>query len=432
VDLPSLRLDSPDGGEARFQSLLGDLREAAAVVWVLGTYAMGVPSSLKHLFDRLFEFAGSDDFRGRPAATILASARYMDDRVLELVRRVSEELGFAFVGEVSAIGNPISGYEEAREIEAETSRLARSIGDAVRTGYVSAPRHPPVDRAFLRPVPGPSRPGTDPLAGRALPEPGGILVLAGTCPLDDPDTSRAIGIIRRSATRPVEVVDLSVARLKACDGCYLCNRRVEGTCVQRDDLAALRERMHRASGIVVVSRGASAMPDLSIRRMFERMWGDCHRPSFQGRQGLAVVLGAGPMTPMVVEEMALFLRLVGVETVGVVTDSVAALTEPAMEQAVRQLEQAVDEGLTGRPRFLVEASRIAFRDIAVRWSFFLRADYEWHRGHGLLAGAPRWRQFFMRRLVTSRGIERFLYKWGGIRADKRRARRLIEALERDA
>lgn len=436
--LSELDLDSGDPAAGqRFDDLVGRMRAARVVVWALGSYTAGVPSGLRLLFERLLAATTPAVFAGRGAAALLTSARFQDDRVLDRLRLVSEQLGFGWVGDVSVMGSPVTGFEEPKVAVRQAKRIAREVAEAVRTGVVPPPRSLPIERDVL--APGPDRvPGSrDQVASYVMPLPASeakappppILVLAGTSPEADPAVAEAIDAIRAEATYPVDVLDLPRQRLHHCTGCYACNREIEGRCVQSDGLEAVRGRMARSGAVIVVSRAGAAMPDLALRRLAERMWGDCHRPPFVGIPGGVVVVRGGSVADLVGDDLALFLSLTGVAVVARWTD---VSTDPAVRRQavaleIRRLERAMDEGVIEPDRYAVAASRLVFRDLALRWSFYLRADYRYHRRSGLLRDRPRWRHFVLRLLVHSRRVFTGMMA-GGRRAGVQRHAARLEAL----
>ncbi len=442
VLLPEVGLDEgmPDD-DPRWLELLDRIRAAHVVVWVLPSYTFGVPSALRLLFDRLLSRTTPADFAGRGAAALLASARYQDDRVLERLRLVSEQLGLGWLGDASVDGNPVKGFEHPDEAVRQARRIARDIARSIRDGQVPPPRSLPLDRSVLAPGPAravpfaaaradlPEAPGIVPAASARPP----ILVLAGTSPQVDAAVQETIDHVRAAATQPVEVLDLSGVRLQPCTGCYTCNTDTAGRCPLPDALHAVRGRMARAGAVVMVSRAGAAMPDLALRRLAERMWGDCHRPPFQGIPGAVAVIRGGPVADRVLDDLSLFLSLVGCPVVAAWTDAPAdpSSRRLAVAHEVRRLELAMSEGIPEPARYGVASSRLAFRDLALRWSFYLRADYRYHRVHGLLKDRPRWPQFLLRLLARSRRAFRGMMSGGRRHAARRHAAR-IQALQAGA
>ena len=326
-------------------------------------------------------------------------------------------------------------FESGQPLVRLAKRIAGEIAEVVQGGPVPPARSLPVERSVL--APGPDRgPGRgDPLSDLASPGPdlrglpagpSPILVLTGTSADVDPSVAEAIAAIRDAATRPVEVLDLARVRLRHCTGCYACNRELAGRCVQPDALQAVRGRMSRAGAVVVVSRAGAAMPDLALRRLAERMWGDCHRPPFTGIPGAVAVVRGGPVADLAGDDLALFLSLTGIRVVGRWTDAPPdpEVRRQAVALEIRRLERAMDEGVDEPDRYSVTASRLAFRDMALRWSFYLRADYRYHRLNGLLADRPRWRDLGFRLMARSERLFRAMVAGGRRTAERRHAHRL--------
>ena len=429
-----LEEDDPES-DLRFEDLVGRMQSARVVVWVLGLYTFGVPSGMRLLLDRLLATTVPTDFAGRGVVALLTSAQFQDDRVLDRVRLMSEQLGFGWIGDASVLGNPVTGFERGRAVVLQAKRIAGEIADVVQGAPVPPARSLPIDRQVLAPGPdrGPGRsdPPWEPASSgpdlSMMPAgPSPILVLTGTSPDADPAVAETIDAIRDAATRPVEVADLARVRLRHCTGCYACNREVAGRCVQPDALQAIRGRMARAGAVVVVSRAGAAMPDLALRRLAERMWGDCHRPPFTGIPGAVAVVRGGPVADLAGDDLALFLSLTGIRVVGRWTDAPPdpQVRRQAVALEIRRLERAMDEGVDESDRYSVTASRLAFRDMALRWSFFLRADYRYHRVNGLLQDRSRWRHFGFRLLAHSQRFFRAMLDGGRRKGELRHAHRL--------
>ncbi len=251
-------------------------------------------------------------------------------------------------------------------------------------------------------------------------------MLTGVPPADEPRVGAVVAGLERTLGRRTRVLDLTARRLDPCCGCYECNYRVEGDCILRDYYAEVLRELAAADVVVVVSTGAAAMPDYALRCLLERAWGECHRPALAGRHALPVVVGAGAAAPLVVDDLSLALRLLGFEVTGAVTDVAAADPRfPAtFVRAVHDLERAHDEGLTTPSRYAVLASRSTFRDLALRWGHVLRADYDYHRRHGLLRGLTRWSRLLHRLAFGIPPVRRALFKLGRWSAERTRAARL--------
>jgi hypothetical protein len=97
------------------------MQTADAVVWTFGAWLLFVSVQMQYLLDKLF--VQGYDFSGKVAAAVMTSVRVQDDFILNRVRFVSEQLGFGYVGDVSAVGNPFFGYVDDEEMTEDSCRI---------------------------------------------------------------------------------------------------------------------------------------------------------------------------------------------------------------------------------------------------------------------------------------------------------------------
>jgi hypothetical protein len=132
VAAANLSFDASES-EAAFQRIVHKMETAACIVWVFGAVCWHPPVQLKLLFDKLFQQGFL--FTKKIAATVMTGGHFLDDYILEHMRFISEQLGFGYLGDVSAEGIA-GGYVDYEETESACRVLARMIHTALDEGYI--------------------------------------------------------------------------------------------------------------------------------------------------------------------------------------------------------------------------------------------------------------------------------------------------------
>ncbi|MGB3715666.1 MAG: NAD(P)H-dependent oxidoreductase, partial [Candidatus Promineifilaceae bacterium] len=295
VNVARARLSTdPTEAEPAFLEIVAKMQAAEAIIWTFGAWVLFVSVKMQYLLDKLFTQDGYN-FDGKIAAAVLTSVRLRDDATLERVRFVSEQLGFGYLGDVSAVGNPYFGYvEDVKTTEASCRVLAEQINRALRDGYVPARHFPLVDYKYLSPAY--RGPGFDVNGPAALKDGDkNILVITGNRLEEDPANAAIVKAIRRYSRNSVEVIILQDRDVRPCTGCYLCDFREEGVCVVKDEYEAIKQRLHEVDGIIYVGTCASGVVDPYLKAFLERTWGISHRPTLKDKYGFVVVTGGGSL-----------------------------------------------------------------------------------------------------------------------------------------
>jgi multimeric flavodoxin WrbA len=409
------------------------MKGADAIIWTFGAWVLFVPVQMQYLFDKLFAQQGYD-FTGRIAASVMTSVRVHDDYILGRVRFVSEQLGFGYIGDVSAVGNPFFGYDDEEETEDSCRVLAAIINRALEYGYVPAKESAPLDRAYLSPL---SRGKRFAVNGPEAEKKGNktILVITGNRISEDPAGASTVESIRRHSRNKVELMELQDQKVGPCVGCYLCDFRVEGICVLKDEYEAIKRRMREVDGIVYIGCCSSGMVDCHLKAFLDRSWGMLHRPSLQGRYGFAVAIGGGPLGKNAAWYLGFVLDKTGTKCIAALTDGDS--NDPNFADTVRQtvedLDRAMEEKWQIADRFTTRCVAWTFRDLAAKDGMMLRADYDFHQKNKLFdypstGGSAA----IVRTLFKSKKMENRLVASRGNKIAKEREERLGELLEAGA
>jgi multimeric flavodoxin WrbA len=394
VDVARARLSTdPTEAEPAFLEIVGKMRAAGAVVWTFGAWGLFVSVRMQYLLDKLFTQEGYE-FGGRIAAAVMTSVGMKDDLILDRVCFFSEQLGFGYLGDVSAVGNPFWGYTGDVEATEDSCRvLAGQMNRALADGYVPARHHQPLERRYLSSrYRGPSFAADGP----AAPKDGEktVLVITGHRLAEDPANAAVVESIRRYSRNQVEVIALQERDVGPCVGCYLCDFREEGVCVIKDEYEAIKQRLHEVDGIVYVGTCASGLVDCYLKAFLERTWGISHRPTLQGKYGFAVATGGGPLEAEVARYLRRTLDGHGARCITALTQSAAGPSGFAatLRRTVEDLDRALDEEWQIADRFSTRAKNRVFRDLVAQNGMVLRADYKFYREYKMFdvpsAGGP--------------------------------------------
>jgi multimeric flavodoxin WrbA len=430
-DVVKARLSSdPTEAEPAFLKIVEKMKDADAIIWTFGAWVLFVPVQMQYLFDKLFTQEGYD-FTGKIVASIMTSARVLDDYILDRIRFVSEQLGFGYIGDVSAEGNPFFGYVDEEETEDSCRVLARKINRALENGYVPAKESVYLDRAYLSPL---CRGKDFEVNGPAAEKDGDktILVITGNRISEDPAGASIVESINRYSRNKVELIELEDHKVGPCVGCYFCDSKVEGICVLKDEYEEIKRRLHEVDGIVYMGSCASGMVDCHLKAFLDRTWGIAHRPSLKDKYGFAVATGGGPLGKNAAWYLGAVLDKTWTKCIASLTDG--NTNDPNFANTVRQtmedLDRAMEEKWQIADRFTTRGTTWTFRDLIAKSGMILRADYDFHKKNKmfdyLLTGGSA---AIMRILFKSKKLGNKLIAFKGNQITKEREKRLENFLK---
>jgi len=430
ADVAKAKLSTdPNEAEPAFLKIVEKMRTADTVVWTFGAWVLFVPVQMQYLLDKLF--AQGYDFSGKIAAAVMTSARVHDDFILDRIRFVSEQLGFGYAGDVSAVGNPFFGYVDDEEVTEDGCRiLAGQLNRTLADGYVPARHYPPVERRYLSSTyRGPGFAVDDPPAPKTGDKT--IIVLTGNRLSEDSANASVIESIRRYSRNSVEVIELQDRHVGPCVGCYLCDFHEDGACVLKDEYEPIKQHLHQVDGIIFIGTCASGMVDCHLKAFLDRGWGIAHRPSLKGKYGFVAATGGGPLEAEAVWYLQGVLNKTGTRCIAALTQSAA--DAPAFAATVRRtvedLDRALDEKWQIADRFVTRGATWTFRDLVVTSGMLLRADYVFHREHRMFdAPSPGGVNALMRLLFKSKKLEQWLMATKQAQVAKAREERLAAYL----
>ncbi len=432
VNVARARLSTnPTEAEPAFLEIVAKMQTADAVVWTFGAWVLSVSVKMQYLLDKLFT-QGGFDFKGKIAAAVLTSVRLRDDATLERMHFVSEQLGFGYLGDVSAVGNPFFGYiDDVETTEGSCRVLAGRINRALTDGYAPAPLHSPVEHKFLSPA---HRGAAFAVNGPAALKNGEktILAITGNRLVEDPASEAIIKAIRRYSRNQVEVFTLQDREVGPCVGCYLCDFREEGICVVKDEYEIIKQRMHEVDGLVYVGTCASGVVEPYLKAFLERTWGISHRPTLTDKYGFVVVSGGGPLEPDAAHYLQGVLSGYGVCCITALTQSAATPQKFAatLRRVIEDLDRAMDEQWQMEERFSVRAKSRLFRDLVAESGMVLQADYKFYQENDLFGvPSPGGKNALMRLLFKNETLKERVMAMGTARTAEAREKRLAAYLQ---
>jgi multimeric flavodoxin WrbA len=125
-----------------------------------------------------------------------------------------------------------------------------------------------------------------------------------------------------------EIIYLGHQQIQPCRGCRICFDRGEEKCPNKDDLLAVKAKMHEADGLLVAS--PVYVDDVSgiTKNWIDRLAHACHRPEFAGKSAyLLATVGSSP-TEHALRTLSLALSTWGIHIVGKAGWKSGALMNP--------------------------------------------------------------------------------------------------------
>jgi multimeric flavodoxin WrbA len=136
----------------------------------------------------------------------------------------------------------------------------------------------------------------------------------------------------REAGAETEVIDITRLKIKYCKGCVTCYR--DGFCHQKDDYAALKEKILEADGIILASPNYIDNVTAQFKTMLDRSANFIHEQLLDGKYGFVVTTSGSGNNRPVMEIMNRFIKISGGLTLGGIGDGMAQ-GPAAMEAAVK-------------------------------------------------------------------------------------------------
>ncbi|MFZ5569255.1 MAG: NAD(P)H-dependent oxidoreductase [Thermodesulfobacteriota bacterium] len=367
-----------DAGAAEpvFERIVRKMDQAAVVVWTFGAICWHAPIPLKLLWDKLF--TQNKTFEGKIALSLMSGAHFLDDYILETVQYISEQLGFGYLGDVSADGLP-GGYADYRETEDACRVLARQINQALASGYVPCRSSAYAERKDLSALH--YGDGFEVADAAAYPAGGKrLLVITGVRLEKNPAATSIFETIRRCSGNTVELVEIETTGVRACQLNYQCLLKDDITCVQQDAFETIKAKMKAADGIVYIGHCASAFVDAHLQTFITRTGSMLVMPQLKGKYGFVVTAGGGPLGRPAALFLDKVLRRYGVHSIAALThnDHDAKGFPATLQWAVRNLDQALAEQWRLADRFTCRAEHYFMRENAARFGMIFRGLY----GHG--------------------------------------------------
>ena len=363
--------------------ILAQIRGADLVLWATPVYYFLVPGQYKRFVELVDENGGAEAFTGRYAAALTTSIHFFDHTAHNYLAGISEDWGMHFYGGHSAEASDLQ-RPEGRE---QLLRFADGLFAAVAQGAPATENHLPVVPHGFAYTPGPtsvdSRPALALSVGRELRP----LIIADGLERS-PNLARMVNRLASGFDRPVEVLDLASADIKAgCQGCLQCGLDNECQFEGKNGFTDLyRDKVLTADLLFFAGDIRDRYLSARWKVFFDRSFFRGHVPSLVGKQLAWVVAGPLRQLPNLRQIMEAYTELHSANLLGIVTDEYAdsAQIDALLDDlAARGVDWAASGYL--RPvSFLEVGGHKLFRDRI--WSdlrLVFQADHRYYRANDL-------------------------------------------------
>jgi multimeric flavodoxin WrbA len=215
------------------------------------------------------------------------------------------------------------------------------------------------------------------------------------------NTTRVVDLIeqqlQKEAARsgePVEIETLFLGHqdIGLCRGCRVCFDRGEEHCPLKDDLLAIKARMHAADGLIVASPVYVDDVSGTTKNWIDRLAHVCHRPEFAGKCAYLVATTGSSPTGHAIRTLRTAMLTWGFYVVGETGFKTGALMQQqelearyqrSADDIARDFFHAVHERKFARPTFL---SLMTFKIQQRAYQRFDRdsTDFKYWRNKGWL------------------------------------------------
>ncbi|MBN2532652.1 MAG: NAD(P)H-dependent oxidoreductase [Spirochaetales bacterium] len=365
-----------DEAEPAFQSILEKIKTTDVIVWTFGVYLGYVPVKLQYLLDKLI--AQQYYFKNKSAASIVTSINIFDNYALDKIRLVSENLGFSYVGEISAEANPQLGYLNEKNTETACQVLAKKINHAIEINFLPTPKYPDTYRRYISPV----HFGNYFKLNKAKVEKRNnksILVITGNKITKDAEALSIVEIVRNYSINKVELIEIEEYKISTCTGCLVCNSIIGHGCrfQKKDRFNEIIRKMEASDGIICIGHSSSGFVDVYLKTLMERAYGLFHRPFLNPKYGFVVITGGGIIGNDVACYVNDFFSRIGVKTIahlGLDENNMTNIAE-TIHQYVNELDSAMAEKWEILPCYSHLALDAMLRNRIASLGMMLREDF---------------------------------------------------------
>ncbi|MBA4366077.1 MAG: hypothetical protein C0403_00360 [Desulfobacterium sp.] len=414
--------------ELEFAGIVQKMNNAQVIIWTFGAICWHAPIHLKLFWDKLF--AQNQTFEGKIALTLMSGAHFLDDYILDRVKYISEQLGFGYLGDVSADGLP-GGYADYETTENSCRVLAQQINQALATGYVPYRESTYIKREYLSALHFGSGFQVD---DAAAPKEGDkrLLVITGPGIERNPAAASIYETIRRISQNEVELVEIEKAGIQACRLNYQCLLKENISCVQQDAFEDIKHKMKMADGIIYIGHCTSAFVDAHLQAFITRTGSMLTMPQLKGKYGFVVATGGGPLGRYAAGHLDKLLRRYGITSLAALTDGDQNTKDfPAtLQWAVRNLDQALAEKWRMADRFTYRAEHYFMRENAAKFGMVFRGLYGFHHREKLFDFPHYWITKVLWFVFRSEKLIGLLMAWIEKITIRQRKKRMKHDLER--
>lgn len=134
-------------------------------------------------------------------------------------------------------------------------------------------------------------------------------------------------VLKGAASRGArnETIILKGGSVLPCRGCDRCH--VKGSCPQRDDFNAIKQKILNADGLILASPNYIFSVSAQLKAFMDRCCGVLHCLEFEGKYGASIVTSGGGDEKPITEYMNHFLITTGIHPVGSVWATMGDLAD---------------------------------------------------------------------------------------------------------
>jgi multimeric flavodoxin WrbA len=165
-----------------------------------------------------------------------------------------------------------------------------------------------------------------------------IISLVGSPHKDKGNTAKLLRLLLEAAEQEgaeTETIFLPGGTVLPCRACDSCHKK--GTCPQKDDFEALKEKIYGANALILASPNYIFNVSAQMKAFMDRCCGVIHCMSFEGKYGASVVTSGGGDEKPIADYLNHFLITSGITPVGSVWAtmgaSVGGFTEETKSEA---------------------------------------------------------------------------------------------------
>ena len=389
-----------------FDTILNDIKEADAIIWIYPVYLMLVPAQLKRFIELVFTREKMDYFKGKNATSLTTSGKFYDHLAHNYIRNISEDWGMNYFQGFSAEMMDLTKKKNRKHLLEFAKHFIFQCNNKLTQMRASAPLKADV------PV---YSPGV--VTERPKNRDYKVIVLSDALD-EDKNLNNMINTFVKLMPYEAKIINVHKANIiGGCLGCLKCAS--ENICFYPDEIMTLFQETVEADAIVYAYKVHDRYFSSRMKMFQDRSFHNGHRPVFLGQQQAYFVSGPLRQLPLLRQAIEAMPDVGRANLVGVVTDE-----SEDSQQITTTIQSIVDDMIWGiennkfaRPKtFLGVGGHKIFRDLIYTYQTVLPQDYVYYKKEKLFD----WPKVFMgvfgvflRPLMKSRKFRNKFYAQSG-------------------